>query len=407
MIWYGGDYNPEQWPEEVWAEDARRMQRGGRHDGEPRHLRVGDARAARGGVRLRLAGSRDGRAARGRRAADLATATASPPPWPTLATPRCCPSGRTACDVCRQPPAVLPEFARIPPTRGSTRVKIAERYAQHPALAMWHVNNEYGCHVNPATADARRRVPGWLEDRYATVEALNEAWGTTFWSQRYSGFAEVQPPRAMPSFGNPGQLLDFDRFSADQLLELYRAEAAIVRAATPSTPVTTNFMGFFKGADYWAWAQEVDVVSDDSYPDPADPVSPAYAAMSRDLMRSLRHGQPWILMEQAPSAVNWRARNAPKAPGQMAAWSNKRSRAALTASCSSNGDSRWPAQRSSTRACCRTQAPTRGCGARSPNSVPTSPAWRRSRAAASRRGSRSCSSGIAGEVSSKRRCPRG
>ena len=129
------------------------------------------------------------------------------------------------------------------------------------------------------------------------------------------------PPRATPTFRNPAQLLDFDRFSSDQLLELYRAEAAILRAVTPYIPVTTNFMGFFKGADYWAWAQEVDVVSDDSYPDPADPLSPAYAAMTRDLMRSLRDGQPWILMEQSPSAVNWRARNAPKAPGQMAAWS--------------------------------------------------------------------------------------
>ena len=141
---------------------------------------------------------------------------------------------------------------------------------------MWHINNEYGCHVShcycETSGDAFR---AWLEARYGTVDALNAAWGTAFWSQRYSEFAEVQPPRAMPSFGNPGQLLDFDRFSADQLLELYRAEAAIVRAATPSIPVTTNFMGFFKGADYWAWAQEVDVVSDDSYPDPADPLSPA------------------------------------------------------------------------------------------------------------------------------------
>ena len=140
---------------------------------------------------------------------------------------------------------------------------------------MWHINNEYGCHVShcycETSGDAFR---AWLEARYGTVDALNAAWGTAFWSQRYSEFAEVQPPRAMPSFGNPGQLLDFDRFSADQLLELYRAEAAIVRAATPSIPVTTNFMGFFKGADYWAWAQEVDVVSDDSLPRPRRSAQP-------------------------------------------------------------------------------------------------------------------------------------
>ena len=80
-------------------------------------------------------------------------------------------------------------------------------------------------------------------------------------------------------------------------------------------------MGFFKAVDYWTWAPEVDVVSDDTYPDPADPASPAYAAMVRDLMRSLGGGAPWILMEQSPSAVNWRAQNAAKAPGQMRAWS--------------------------------------------------------------------------------------
>lgn len=88
-------------------------------------------------------------------------------------------------------------------------------------------------------------------------------------------------------------------------------------------PVTTNFMGPFPALDYWKWAAEVDVVSDDNYPDPRDPHAARDAALARDLMRSLKPGVPWLLMEQAPSAVQYRPRNAGKAPGQMAAWSEQ------------------------------------------------------------------------------------
>ncbi len=325
MIWYGGDYNPEQWPEEVWVEDARLMSEASVNlvsigifswaKLEPREGEFDFAWLDRVMDTMHAAGVR----------VDLATATASPPPWLTHRYPEVLPVTREGVQLavgsrqqyCPSSPVYRRLAARL-------AEKIAERYAGHPALAMWHINNEYGCHVShcycDVSADAFRH---WLEAKYGTVDALNAAWGTAFWSQQYSEFAEVRPPRLAPTLPNPGQSLDFDRFSSDALLELYRAEAAIVRAAAPSIPVTTNFMGFFKGADYWAWAEEVDVISDDSYPDPADPASPAYAAMTRDLMRSLRHGQPWILMEQATSAVNWRSRNAAKAPGQMAAWSTQ------------------------------------------------------------------------------------
>lgn len=325
MIWYGGDYNPEQWPEDVWVEDMRLMREAGvnlvslgifawamleRREGQFDFEwldRVMDHLDA-AGIKV-----------------DLATATASPPPWLTHSYPEVLPvtkSGiRLAAGSRQQYCPSSPVYRRL---AARLATKLAERYASHPALAMWHINNEYGCHVSHCYCDvsaaAFRR---WLEAKYRTVDGLNAAWGTAFWSQRYSDFEEVYPPRAAPSFSNPAQLLDYDRFSSDELLDLYRAEAAIVRAANPAIPVTTNFMGFFKGADYWAWAHEVDLVSNDSYPDPADPRSPAFAAMSCDLMRSLRPGQPWILMEQAPSAVNWRSRNAAKSPGQMASWSKQ------------------------------------------------------------------------------------
>lgn len=322
-IWYGGDYNPDQWPQQTWDEDVELMQRGGITMAtvgvfswaklEPREgefdfewLDTVLDKLHAGGVRV-----------------DLATATASPPPWLSHAYPEVLPVTENGVRLqvgsrqqyCPSSPVYRRLAARLV-------TALAERYGSHPSLELWHINNEYGCHVArcycAVSADAFR---AWLTDRYGTVEALNEAWGTSFWSQRYSSFDEVYPPSAAPTFRNPTQLLDFDRFSSDELIACYSMEKAILRAATPDIPITTNFMGWFKNADYWKWAQLVDVVSDDSYPDPSDPLSPVIGAMSRDLMRSLGGGKPWMLMEQATSAVNWRAHNAAKAPGMNRAWS--------------------------------------------------------------------------------------
>jgi beta-galactosidase len=200
--------------------------------------------------------------------------------------------------------------------------RIADRYKDHPALAMWHVNNEYGCHVAECYCDASaEHFREWLRVRYGDLDTLNEAWGTAFWSQRYGEWAEILPPRSAPTFANPTQQLDFRRFSSDALLELYEMEKEILREATPDVPITTNFIGFFKPVDYWKWAAREDLVSDDSYPDPSDPEAHIRAAMSRDLMRSLGDGASWVLMEQTTVRVNWRERNVPKRPGEMRLWS--------------------------------------------------------------------------------------
>jgi len=324
-MYYGGDYNPEQWPEPVWLEDARLMREAGVNlvslgifawaRLEPAEGEYDFAWLDR--VMEILHGHDIG--------IDLATATASPPPWLTMSYPDSRPvtaDGVPLSQGSRQHfAATSPDYRRLAVALAGT---LGERYATHPAVRMWHVNNEYACavhadHSDHAVAAFRR----WLEARYGTVAALNEAWGTDFWAQRYGSFAEVVTPRRTPSSPNPSAVLDFRRFTSDSYLELYLAERDALRAAGARQPITTNFMGLFPPLDYWRWAQEVDVVADDCYPDPRDPESFRTAALARDLMRSLRPGQPWLLMEQASNAVQWRPNNRAKAPGQLAALSEQ------------------------------------------------------------------------------------
>ena len=320
---YGGDYNPEQWPEEVWDEDVRLMREAGvnlvslgifswaKLEPRPGEYDFGwldriISLLHEGGVMV-----------------NLATATASPPPWLAALHPESLPV--TQNGVVLHPGSrqhYCPSNAAYKDRASELVRRIADRYKDHPALAMWHVNNEYGCHVAECYCDASaEHFREWLRVRYGDLDTLNEAWGTAFWSQRYGEWAEILPPRSAPTFANPTQQLDFRRFSSDALLELYEMEKEILREATPDVPITTNFIGFFKPVDYWKWAAREDLVSDDSYPDPSDPEAHIRAAMSRDLMRSLGDGASWVLMEQTTVRVNWRERNVPKRPGEMRLWS--------------------------------------------------------------------------------------
>ncbi|HEU5110910.1 MAG TPA: beta-galactosidase [Micromonosporaceae bacterium] len=318
---FGGDYNPEQWPEDVWAEDAGLMRTAGVNLATVgvfswAHLEPAEGRYEFGWLDRVL----DVLGAAGVRV-DLATGTASPPPWFSAAYPQTLPvdaDGRTLWYGSRQ--AYCPSSPIYRAAAARLAEALASRYAGHPALALWHVGNEYGCHVPrcycDVSADAFRR---WLRRRHGDdLDALNAAWGTAFWSQRYTDWAQVIPPRATPTFGNPAQSLDFHRFSSDELLACFRAEREVLRRLTPDVPVTTNFItGGLVELDYWAWAGEVDIVSTDHYLPAEDPANEIDLGFAADLARSLGGGRPWLLMEHSTSAVNWQPRNLAKPPGRM------------------------------------------------------------------------------------------
>jgi beta-galactosidase len=317
----GCDYNPEQWPPSVWREDVALMREAG----------VGFVTL--GVFSWALLEPKPGRYDFGwfdevlelvheaGIAVDLATATAAPPPWLTSGHPEVLPvdaEGRTLFQGSRQ--SWCPSSPVFREHALALVERLAGRYGAHPAVRLWHVSNELGCHVARCYCDvsaaAFRR---WLADRYGSVEKLNDAWGTAFWSQHYASFDEVLPPRITPTVANPTQQLDFARFSTEELLDHYRAERAVLGKLSPGVPVTTNLMMNARqpDEDYFRWGPELDLVAQDHYLDGSLADPRAEQAFACDLTRGVAGGAPWLLMESATSAVNWQPVNRVKQPGEL------------------------------------------------------------------------------------------
>ena len=300
---FGGDYNPEQWPEEVWAEDIRLMRKARVNrvtvgvfswsSIEPRegefHFgwldRVMDLMAENGiGV-------------------ILATPTASPPPWFTLAHPEALP---VTADGVRLVHGSRDTYNPAAPAYRAAARRVADalaqRYSFHPALRMWHLHNEYGTVSYGPETDRAFRI--WLQAKYGNLDRLNATWNTAFWSQGYSAWEQILAPQATQYLPNPSQLLDFKRFSADLLRDCLREQVAVVRSHRPEVPVTTNFMlPSWNHYDQWDLAAEIDDVSVDHYPDTPGIEGDVQVAFGSDLARSFNAGRPWVLMEQATTMV--------------------------------------------------------------------------------------------------------
>ena len=232
---YGGDYNPDQWPEAIWEEDVRLMQTAGANlvslgifswsklEPQPGVYdfgwldRIIDLLYAHG-VSI-----------------DLATPTASPPPWLVRLDPDVLPITADGVKLglgsrrhyCPHNTTYREHAARLV-------TQLAQRYRHHPALALWHVDNEYACHVSECFCETSAQAfRQWLQARYSALEALNAAWGTAFWSQQYGDWLEIQSPRRAPAFLNPSQVLDWQRFCSDSWLACFEDQKEILREITP------------------------------------------------------------------------------------------------------------------------------------------------------------------------------
>ena len=377
---FGICYYPEQWPENQWELDAQMMRSAGLeivriaefawHKMEPAEGWfdwdwLDKAIGILTGAGLKLI---------------LGTPTATPPAWLTRKYPevlRVDSSGRgrdhgTRRHICLNNPTYRQHSGRITQA-------MAERYGHHPELIGWQVDNEFGgggtsrCYCLACAAAFRH----WLKARYGTIDALNEAWGTVFWSQTYDDWAQIRPPSDHIDKPNPSHVLDYYRFSSDSVVSYQQEQIVILRSLSPDRFITHNFMGLFRDLNQFDLARPLDFITWDNYPTgntarwrphlkpvsreqlvvnseqstvssqqlavhhspftihhspfpiPHSPFSqsplawdagdPIITGMAHDLMRGLKQGPFWV-MEQQGGHINWAETNSAVRPEMVRLW---------------------------------------------------------------------------------------
>ncbi|NUU15959.1 beta-galactosidase [Cellulomonas humilata] len=328
QILYGGDYNPEQWPREVWDQDYPAFDLAGLTTVTLGVFAWAHLQPAEERYDFSTLDAIVERATAEGRSIVLATPSGAMPPWLARAYPDACRvdfEGRRHVygqrhNHCPSSPA----FQRLSVALAS---RLAQRYGDNPAIVAWHVGNEYGGACYCSSCAAAFRV--WLRERYTTLDRLNEAWNATFWSHTFTDWAQIQPPSMLSEhWRGPNHTafqsitLDYRRFLSDALLGGFLAEKAAIRAHVPDTPVTTNLMGLYQPVDYHRWAEHLDLATWDNYPpEDASPIrTAARMALAHGAMRGLRGGAPFWVMEQTPSTTASRDVNAVKRPGVLGLW---------------------------------------------------------------------------------------
>jgi beta-galactosidase len=319
QLWHGGDYNPEQWPESIWDDDVRLMQASRFHVATLGIFSWARLEPEEGRFEFGWMDDVIERLTSGDRWFILATPSAAPPAWLSRKYPE---TLRTGADGVRRRHGNRVNYnlgsdVYREKTREIAR-RLAERYGKHPRLLGWHLSNEYGGEdYGPESAAAFRE---WLREKFGTLDALNAAYWTSFWSHTYSDWEEIDPP------GEPhgetsiqGLTVDWMRFVTDQTVDFMLNEAAPLRELSPGVPVTTNMMGTYPGLNYRKFAPHLDFTCWDSYPAFKGGLREtqiwANAAFKHDLTRCLNPDGKWMLMECTPSSGNWYPYMALKPPG--------------------------------------------------------------------------------------------
>ena len=315
-IYFGGDYNPEQWNHATWLEDMRLLKKAGVNMVTLpvfawARLQPAEDRFDFGWLDdiLDLLWENGIRVC-------MATPTAAQPAWMSKKYPDILPvdvEGRKRTHGKR---------VNICPNSESYRrlcriivEKMAVRYAYHPALALWHVSNEYGTYCYCEHCERKFRL--WTQKRYGSIEEVNRRWNLDFWGHRIYAWDEIAVPNETNDDNKWYQpiYLDYLRFMTDSTIELLENEKTILRRYRPDIPVTTNISGLIHHLDQFEMCKHVDVVGWDNYPGPKDP--PALVAFKHDLMRGLKGGQSYLVMEQSPNQQNWQPYNKLKRPGEI------------------------------------------------------------------------------------------
>ncbi|SFO91708.1 beta-galactosidase [Salibacterium halotolerans] len=323
-IWFGGDYNPEQWDKETWDEDIRMFKLAGIDVATLNVFSWALNQPDEDTYDFAWLDEQIDRLYEQGIYTCLATSTAAHPAWMAKKYPDILRvdfhgqqrkfGGRH--NSCPNSPTYRKYSERIAD-------KLAARYKEHPGVLIWHVSNEYGGYCYCGYCEAAFRE--WLKEKYKTLDEVNRVWNTRFWGHTFYDWDEIVAPNALSEERKgsetdfQGISIDYRRFMSDSLLECFQLEYNALKKHTPDTPVTTNLMGTFPMLDYFKWGKEMDVVSWDNYPAMDTPLS--YTAMTHDLMRGLKGGQPFMLMEQTPSQQNWQPYNSLKRPGVMRLWS--------------------------------------------------------------------------------------
>ena len=323
-VLYGGDYNPEQWPEEIWKEDMRLFKLAGIDIVTLNVFSWASLQPSEDTYDFsRLDKIMDLVEKNGLKVC-LATSTGAHPAWMAKRHPDILRTEFNGMkrkfgsrhNSCPNSPAFRKYSVRL-------AKKLAERYGNRDCVVGWHVNNEFGgeCYCE----NCEKKFQEWLKKKYKTLDELNRVWDTAFWGHTFYDWDEVVVPNLLSEhFAEnrttfQGISLDYRRFNSESMLDCFKGEYDAIRSVDPDTKITTNLMGFYKPLDYQMWAKSMDFISWDNYP--ANEDSYSRIAMNHDLMRGIKGGQPFILMEQTPSVTNWLPYNALKRPGVMRLWS--------------------------------------------------------------------------------------
>ena len=322
-ILYGGDYNPNQWPREIWDEDMRMFQKAGINSATINVFSWAKIQPSEEVYNFSELNQIVSMLCRENYNIVFGTSTSALPAWMVKRYPEVARTdyeGRhhkfgQRHNACPNSP-VYQKYVKELVTR------LVKHYGDNEHVTCWHVNNEYGGECYCENCEKAFRV--WLRKKYGTLANLNKAWNLEFWGHTVYSWDEIVLPNALSEgleddrTAFAGISIDYHRFMSDSMLENYKLERDTIKQYQPEALVTTNMMGTYKGLDYFKWAKEVDIVSWDNYPSYNTPWS--YNAMCHDLMRGVKK-MPFMLMEQTPSQQNWQPYNSLKKPGQMRAQS--------------------------------------------------------------------------------------